>query len=48
MTNPCCDALQLMDVVWADTTSILEGIDTTLLDITPQSTETEEGAAQST
>jgi hypothetical protein len=32
-TNHYCEAVQQMDVVWADTTSIVDGIDTKLLEL---------------
>jgi hypothetical protein len=33
MTNHYCEAIQQMDVVRADSTSIVDGIDTKLLDV---------------
>lgn len=33
MTNHYCETVQQMDVVWADTTSIVDGFDTKLLEI---------------
>jgi dihydroxyacetone kinase len=35
LTNSYGEAVQLMDVVRADTTSLVDGINTKLLDITP-------------